>query len=78
MLKYFVLFIALTCLASDPKFHYMECVKISKGFYGGCKGKVVSFYISDGNYKYETQVEDCRGGSFTESFREYELERCSK
>ena len=65
MLKYFVLLlIASTCLASEPRFHFMDCVKIKSGFYEGCKGTVEEF---DGKY-YSVQIDDCRGsGVYIES-----------
>ena len=71
MLKYFVLLlIASTCLASGPKFHFMDCVKITSGFYKNCKGKVTQFY---GVNSYEVSVSDCKGASFYSNFDEVDL-----
>lgn len=81
MLKYLVLFlISLTCLASDPKFHFMDCVKISRGFYKGCKGNVTSYYLSaDANKPvYGVDITNCRGETFSSDFEEEQLEGCKK
>jgi len=81
MLKYsFLILISLTCLASEPKFHFMDCVKITKGFYRGCVGKVGLYFdgkTAEPNY-YEVQVEDCKGGAFYANFIENELKECKK
>lgn len=87
MRKFFILFlVVLPCLASEPKFHYMDCVKVAKGFYKGCKGKVVSYIArfctingqgTDPN-SYSVDVEDCRGGNFVQDFNEDELRGCKK
>jgi hypothetical protein len=80
MLKYFALiFISLTCLASEPKFHYMDCVKIIDGFYTGCKGHVVSYRSSTAEGpNYNVDVEDCKGQGFFDYFDEDQLEACKK
>lgn len=71
MLKYFVLLLmASICLASEPKFHFMDCVKIKSGFYEGCKGKVTQFY---GVESYEVAVNNCKGTSFYSNFNETDL-----
>jgi hypothetical protein len=59
--------------ASEPKFHYGDCVKIAKGFFKGCKGHT-TLYTSG---KYDVDG-DCKFGSFHETFEENELERCKK
>ena len=71
---------ALTCVASEPKFHYMDCVNIIEGFYRGCKGNVVAYYSgnnSDGP-SYAVEVEDCKNQMFTRDFDEKSLEGCKK
>jgi hypothetical protein len=74
MFKYAViLFLTLPCIASEPKFHFGDCVKIRKGFFKGCRGHA-SMYVSG---KYEVDGE-CGFGSFHETFEENELERCRK
>lgn len=83
MLKYIVLFLmALTCTASEPKFHFMDCVKILNGFYKNCKGNVVSHSnqgaITQLYSIYGVEVDDCKGNSFTSTFDEDQLEGCKK
>jgi len=81
MFKYaFLLLISLTCLASQPKFHYLDCVRINDGFYKGCTGKVTEFYPSS-SYKaatYSVSVEECKGQGFFYDFYETELEGCKR
>ncbi len=79
MLKYFILLlIAFTCLASEPKFHFKDCVKITSGFYKGCRGTVEEFYGVD---TYQVTIGNCRGSSFYGIFNEDLLQLtkgCSK
>ena len=81
MLKYFaLLLISFTCVASEPKFHFMDCVNITQGFYGGCKGSVTSFIRgnnSDGP-SYIVEVDSCKGKSqsFSDIFDQNDLEAC--
>jgi hypothetical protein len=81
MLKYFALFlISLSCFASEPKFHYMDCVKVVQGFYRGCKGKVTD-YMGGNNSEapsYVVDFDDCKGHPLTQDFYENELEACKK
>lgn len=81
MLKYMFLFlISLTCLASTPKFHYMDCVKVNSGFYEGCKGNVINYYPGHDSSKssYSVDITDCKGQAFFADFDEDELEGCKK
>ena len=72
MLKYFVLLlIASTCFAYEQKFHFMDCVKVNKGFYKDCKGKVTQFYGID---MYEVAINNCKSESFYGNFEEDQLE----
>jgi hypothetical protein len=58
-------------MASEPKFHFRDCVKVTRGFYRGCYGVVENqdggddFYGVDGN--------DYKGNSFYGFFRESDL-----
>lgn len=64
--------ISSVCLSSDePKFHFKECVRITRGFYKNCKGTVEAFYA---NRTYDVDVADCRGGAFRYEFPENNLE----
>lgn len=83
MPKYmFLLLISLTCMASEPKFRYMDCVRIKEGFYKDCRGKVINYYPANGNNSkvpmYEVSVDDCKGGSLIADFFEDELKGCKK
>ena len=41
MLKYFLLLLlAIPSLASEPKFHFGDCVRVEKGFYKDFSGQV--------------------------------------
>lgn len=72
MLKYFLLLLlAIPCLASEPKFHFMDCVKIKTGFYKNCSGAIQSW---DGFNRYVVQSYDCRGGDMNAQFYENDLE----
>ncbi len=55
----------------------MDCVQVTKGFYKGCKGNVIS-YDSDIPPSYSVDVDDCKGQSFYNDFDESQLKRCSK
>lgn len=77
MIKYSILLmLSLTCLASEPKFHYMQCVKIVKGFYSGCRGQAVSIDYNSGDVTYDVHSDDCKGNTFLQTFHEDELEKC--
>lgn len=65
------LFISLTCLASEPRFHFKDCVEITQGFYQGCKGTVED--MQSDSSEYGIKAEDCRGGNFYDWFKENEL-----
>jgi hypothetical protein len=81
MFKYLaLLLISLTCLASEPKFKFMDCVRIVKGFYKDCKGDVTSYSPGGPSWEawYEVHVEDCKGQGFFYNFDEDELEGCKK
>jgi ribosomal protein L24 len=49
----------------------MDCVKVNKGFYKGCKGKVTKFYGVD---TYEVAINNCKSESFYVNFEEDQLE----
>ena len=77
MLKYFIfLFMALTCLASEPKFHYMDCVQIVKGFYKDCTGNVTSY--DEDNSSYTVEIDACKSGRTTLEVSETDLKGCKK
>ena len=81
MLKYFVLLlISLTVYAAEPKFHFMDCVKITKGFYEGCKGNVIGYTPGSGSYQphYMVEVNNCKGKDLTADFDDDQLEGCKK
>lgn len=79
--------LAPMALGSQPKFHFRDCVKVTKGFYSTCQGRITSMlsdqeeeYCSDGNNKhivvskFKYQVEgDCKGGNFMSTLEEAEL-----
>lgn len=65
------IFLSLSCLASEPKFHFRDCVSIKNGFYSGCKGTVLKLE-TDGYY--EVNVDDCKGYGFYDTFNEKDLE----
>jgi len=64
-------FISLTCLGAEPKFHFRDCVKVTHGFYRGCKGRVD---IMSGDTDYYVEMNDCRGVNVYELFDEKNLE----
>jgi hypothetical protein len=66
-----LLLISLTCLASEPKFHFQDCVEITHGFYQGCKGTVEDMQSDSSSYA--IKAEDCRGGNFYDWFKESDL-----
>lgn len=69
-MKYIIfLLISLTCVASEPRFRFRDCVEITSGFFQGCKGRVESHDAAD----YGVRVEDCRGEDFYEFFSESDL-----
>ena len=77
MIKYlFLLMISLTSIASEPKFHYMECVKITQGFYKECTGNAVSIDYSADGTTYDVEMQNCKGHFFRQTFHEFELEKC--
>ena len=83
MHKFLILFLlVLPCLASEPKFHYMDCVKVIQGFYEGCTGNVISYNIySDKDSSYTVGVDTCNGkdaGGLVQDFKEGELKGCRK
>jgi len=65
----FLLFISLTCLASEPRFHFQDCVEIIHGFYQGCKGTVQD--MEDG-VMYGVKAE-CKGASLYVRVKEKDL-----
>ena len=69
-------FISLTCLGAEPKFHFRDCVKVTHGFYRGCKGTVDGFVIEDinGNGVYSVQIDDCKGAGVYGEFNDTQLE----
>lgn len=71
MKKFTLLFLPVICLAGEPKFHYMDCVKVTNGFYRGCKGRVQRLEeVSN----YEVYISDCRENSTIVTFEEKDLE----
>lgn len=70
----FVLFLSLSCSASEPKFHFKDCVKVNKGFYRDCKGTVEELITTMGpDVLYTVNVEDCKGSGFYNNFSEEDL-----
>ena len=70
-MKYLTLLLLSTlCFAAEPRFHFMDCVKVTKGFYEGCKGNVTDY----NNGYYHISSDDCKGKSFFDSLPEYSLE----
>jgi len=77
MFKYlFLIFTSGICMASEPKLHYMDCVKIIEGFYKDCHGKVTDYYPAD--QVYTVNVQNCKGSGFTHEFDASRLEACKK
>lgn len=70
-MKYlFLVVLPIVCIASEPRFHFKDCVKVVKGFYRNCLGTVEDM---NGNDHYYVNVQDCRGAGFTTVFNENEL-----
>jgi hypothetical protein len=47
---------------AQEKFHYDDCVKVNKGFYEGCVGRIKEGHFNDSSYMvYLT----CKGGDTT-------------
>lgn len=73
MLKYLlILLLTIPCLASqekEPKFHFEDCVKVKRGFYKDCYGKVEQFYY--GSYTVDV---DCKDTRFSFDFQEDNLQ----
>lgn len=65
------LMLSLAAYAAEPKFHFKECVKVTKGFYKDCKGRVDSYLDYDKNYNVDL---NCKGSSAYVSFKEEDLE----
>lgn len=65
----YLLFLPIICLASEPKFHFGECVKVTTGFYKDCVGRVVRM---EGQQHFEINGY-CNDASFFESFDEKDL-----
>jgi hypothetical protein len=81
MFKYSILLlISLTTLAGEPKFHFMDCVRITEGFYKGCKGNVKNYLSGSATTEpsYTVSVDDCKNNSFYDDFYENQLEACKK
>lgn len=73
-----LLLLAIPCFASEPKFHFMDCVRVTRGFYRSCTGTIESW---NGSNKYNIQSNDCRGESIYAQLEENDLELskgCSK
>jgi len=76
-----------TALGSQPKFHFRDCVRVNKGFYSGCAGRVAGFladteeeYCADQANKHvvvETYKYDvdgfCNGGFFSANLSESDI-----
>ena len=78
-----LLLLAFPCLASEPKFHYMDCVKVIQGFYEGCTGNVISYntYSDKTDSTYTVSVDECNGNDangLVQDFKEDELKGCRK
>jgi hypothetical protein len=70
-----LILISLSCMASEPKFHFRDCVKVTKGFYRGCVGAVENYNGKnrDGENTYGVGSNDCNGEQFYEFFKESDL-----
>lgn len=71
---YVLMFLSLTCIAGEPKFHFKDCVKVTNGFYRGCKGTVEDSNGVEGGRTYGVSIESCKGEGFWANFNEDELE----
>ena len=69
MKKLFILFLPIFCFASEPKFHFEDCVKVTKGFYQGCKGRITG--LSDPDKYYVTG--ECKIYRFSDTIKESDL-----
>lgn len=67
-----LILISLSCMASEPKFHFRDCVKVLHGFYRGCVGVVEN--QDGGTGSYGVGGNDCNGDSFYSFFEEKDLE----
>lgn len=75
----FLILLSLQCSASEPKFHFHECVQVKSGFYRGCKGIVDVYFEGGGEYKPSYNLElKCKGEELSKSFDEDNLKRCKK
>jgi hypothetical protein len=76
-----LLLISITCLASEPQFHFKDCVKITHGFYLGCQGTVERFtdlgLLGRSNKSYSVQLEDCKGSQAYVELDEKEMKLSS-
>ena len=43
----FLVFLPLISIAKEPKYHYKDCVKVTSGFYKGCRGYTESYIEPD-------------------------------
>ena len=68
MRKFIFVFLSLSCFASEPKYHFKDCVEVVGGFYGGCKGTVQEYT----GLHYGVGI-DCKNEEFYGYFKEEDL-----
>jgi hypothetical protein len=66
---YLLLMISTSCIASEPKYHLNDCVKVIEGFYRDCNGTVEAYIPPD---KYEVVIV-CKNHILPLQFRETDL-----
>jgi len=68
-----LLLLSTTALATEPDFHYQDCVRIVSGFYKGCKGKVDRLEAEDpADVQYRIDL-FCKGRNPSEEFKPKQL-----
>ena len=83
-MKYLLLLLPIVCFASSkPKFHFKDCVKITDGFYLGCRGTIEGFTEGTASVedRYSIRIDDCKGGQAYAELDEEEIvlsKGCSK
>jgi len=62
-----------SCQPNHVEFHFQEDVRVIRGFYAGCEGKVMD--MTSNAHRYKVSIPDCKGFIVEDWFRSSDLKR---
>lgn len=66
-MKYMILlFLSASCFAAEPKFHYGDCVKVTRGFYAGSSGVIDQY--RDTTSEYTVHISKVSSGMYLDEY----------